>query len=119
MRQLRTQLPIVLVLLVSSVGPASAASWPRFRGPNGTGIATDKDIPVQWTDKEGVLWKTLIPGLGNSSPIVWNDRVFLQSATEDGKQRLLLCLKATDGRILWSQPVPGSRAHINPKNSLA
>jgi len=121
MRQLRTQLPIILVVLaiVSSAEPTSAASWPRFRGPNGTGIATDKDIPVQWTDKDGVLWKTPIPGLGNSSPIVWNDRVFLQSATGDGKQRLLLCLKAADGRILWSQPVPGSKAHINPKNSLA
>jgi outer membrane protein assembly factor BamB len=119
MRQLRTHLPILLLALVCSADPASAGSWPRFRGPNGTGLAADKDIPVQWSDKEGVLWKTAIPGLGNSSPIVWNDRIFLQSATEDGKQRLLLCLKVTDGKILWSQPVPSSKAHINAKNSWA
>ncbi|HLJ94674.1 MAG TPA: PQQ-binding-like beta-propeller repeat protein [Gemmataceae bacterium] len=121
MRLLRTQLLPVLVVLamVFATMSASGESWPRFRGPNGTGIAADKDIPVEWNDKEGVLWKTAIPGLGNSSPIVWNDRIFLQSATEDGKQRLLLCVKASDGKILWTRPVPASKGHINPKNSLA
>ena len=107
MRQLATQLSIFLVVLaiLSPTERASGATWPRFRGPNGTGIATDKDIPVQWTDKDGIIWKTPIPGLGNSSPIVWNDRVFLQSATEDSKQRLLLCLNAADGKVLWKKPI--------------
>src|SRR5436305_591925 len=74
--------------------PAAAAPWPRFRGPNGTGIATDKNVPVRWSEGDGLLWKVPIPGVGNSSPIVWGERVFLQSASRDGKERLLLCLNA-------------------------
>jgi outer membrane protein assembly factor BamB len=105
----------------SSVGQeaASAANWPRFRGPNGTGVAADKDIPIRWTEKGGLAWKTAVPGLGNSSPVVWGDRVFLQSASEDGKERRLLCLDAVHGNILWSETASGATAHTHPKNTLA
>jgi outer membrane protein assembly factor BamB len=121
MQELQTGIQFLIVLfgIVGPVQQGFGSPWPRFRGPNGEGIAADRDIPVQWTDKEGVLWKTAIPGLGNSSPIVWGDRIFLQSATQDGRERLLLCLNVADGKILWSRSLPGSRAHINPKNSLA
>src|SRR5262249_43809549 len=93
-------------------------NWPRFRGPNGSGTAADKDIPVAWTDKD-ILWKTALPGVGNSSPIVWGDRLFLQSASRDGKERMLLCVDANSGKVLWSKSAPGSRARIHPKNTLA
>jgi outer membrane protein assembly factor BamB len=121
MQQLQTGLQILIVLcgVVCSAQQACGSAWPRFRGPNGTGIAPDTDIPVQWTEKDGVLWKTRIPGAGNSSPISWGDKVFLQSATADGKERLLLCLSVADGKVLWLRSLPGTRAHINPKNSLA
>jgi outer membrane protein assembly factor BamB len=76
-------------------------------------------VPVSWTAQDGVLWKIPIPGIGNSSPIVWGTRVFLQSATEDGKERLLLCLNATDGSILWSQSVPGAPARMHARNTFA
>lgn len=99
--------------------PASAANWPRFRGPNGTGIAADKDIPVEWNATNGILWKTAIPGVGNSSPIIWGDRLFLQSSSADGKQRMLLCLDVPSGKILWSRSVPGSTAVTNRRNTLA
>lgn len=103
---------------VAAGQPGAAGDWPRFRGPNGTGIAADKDIPVQWAEKDGVLWKTALPGAGNSSPIVWGNRVFLQSAHAD-KDRLLLCLNAADGKILWSRAMPGSTAHMHKKNTPA
>src|SRR5689334_21015501 len=93
--------------------------WPRFRGPNGTGICGDKDVPVQWNGKDGLLWQTGIPGTGNSSPVVWGNRLFLESASADGKERLLLCLDTADGKILWSRAVPGARARKHPKNTLA
>ena len=93
--------------------------WSRFRGPNGTGISNDKHVPVQWTETKGILWKTAIAGLGNSSPVVWGNRLFLQSATEDGQERLLLCVDTASGKILWSRTVPGSAATINPRNTLA
>src|SRR5262245_7779630 len=72
--------------LALAAGQVSAESWPRFRGPNGTGISTDQDIAIQWSDKEGILWKTAIPGVGNSSPVIWGDHVFLMSSTLEGKE---------------------------------
>jgi outer membrane protein assembly factor BamB len=98
---------------------AGAADWPRFRGPNGTGVSADKDVPIQWSEKEGILWKTPIPGHGNSSPIVWGDRLFIQSAADDGSQRWLFCLNAVSGEILWKQAAPGKSAHTHDKNTLA
>ncbi len=105
--------------LVAGAWPVTAANWPRFRGPNGTGIAHDKDIPIQWSDNNGVLWKTSLPGIGHSSPVIWGDRLFVQSAAANGKERLLLCLNVTDGQILWSKAVPGGTAKKHVNNSFA
>src|SRR5262249_41249939 len=90
-----------------------------FRGPNGTGIAADKDVPVRWTAEEGVLWKVRVPGVGHSSPVVWGGRLFLQSASADGKERWLVCLAADTGKPPWTRAAPGTTARIHPLNSLA
>src|SRR5262249_10212968 len=120
MRSGRFGLRLALILGAAAVlaGPAAAGNWPRFRGPHGTGVSDDKDIPVEWADKD-VLWKTALPGLGNSSPVVWGDRLFIQSATADGKERLLLGLDVATGKVRWQKSVPGERARIHPKNTLA
>ncbi len=110
-----------LALLLAAcawAGSADGANWPRFRGPNGTGVVDDADLPVAWTAKN-FAWKTALPGVGNSSPVVWGDRLFLQAARADGKERSLLCLNVADGKVLWSTPVPGGLAKIHPKSSLA
>jgi outer membrane protein assembly factor BamB len=99
-------------------GEVCAADWPRFRGPNGAGIADDKTIPVKWSEKD-IIWKVALPGDGNSSPIIWGDRIFLQSASKDGRERHLLSLNAADGATVWKTMVAGARAHINKKNSWA
>jgi outer membrane protein assembly factor BamB len=121
MRKLTTGLRLFLAFVATGwfCHQASAANWPRFRGPNGTGVSTDKDVPVHWTDKDGMLWKTAIPGVGNSSPITWGNLVFLQSSSADGKERLLICLDLADGKILWSRSAPGSKSRMHPKNTLA
>ena len=68
---------------------ALADNWPRFRGPNGTGVAADKGVPVKWGAGD-VLWKVELPGLGHSSPVVWGDRLFLESSGAKGNGRALL-----------------------------
>src|SRR5262249_52755678 len=110
---------LVLGVAVLWTGDVSAGSWPRFRGPNGTGVSTDKEVPVEWNEKAGVLWKTALPGLGHSSPVVWENKVFLQCASEDGKERRLVCVSAVEGKVLWSKSVPGAVAKTHRKNSLA
>ena len=66
----------------------SKAHWPRLRGPNGQGNTYDTDIPLHWNDKENILWKSPITGKGNSSPVVWGDRIFITAASENGKSRI-------------------------------
>jgi outer membrane protein assembly factor BamB len=83
------------------------------------GSVTGQAIPVLWSGQDAILWKVALPGIGHSSPVVCGDRLFIQSAAPDGKERLLLCLSASDGKVLWQRSVPGERAHTHQKNSLA
>jgi outer membrane protein assembly factor BamB len=106
-------------LMATILSPASASDWPRFRGPNGTGISTDAGVPIEIGETTNLLWKVEIPGAGNSSPIVSKRHIFLQTASDDGNQRLLVCLDLADGKQLWSKPAPGATAHTHPKNTLA
>jgi outer membrane protein assembly factor BamB len=66
----------------SSARVAAGANWPQWRGPEGAGISTEKNLPEQWSETQNVSWKTPIPGKGHSSPIVWGRRVFLTTAVE-------------------------------------
>lgn len=103
-------------VLTFAASPLCAESWPRFRGANGDGVATGQNIPVTFEDKN-TLWKVAIPGEGNSSPVIWDDYLFVQSATDAA--RTLHCLDSKSGKSLWSQSIPGHKAKIHPKNSLA
>ena len=111
----------LLLSVLSLALPLSlrAADWPRFRGPNGTGTAAGT-LPTP--DGEHLLWKVEIPGKGVSSPVVAGGKVYLQSASDDGRKRFMLCLDAASGKALWTtevagQPVGSKDRH--PKNSLA
>jgi outer membrane protein assembly factor BamB len=95
---------------------AAAADWPGFRGPHGSGISDEKDLPTKWGDKENLVWKTDLPGPGASSPIVWGDKVFVTCYTgyglnlkDPGKQedlsRHLLCVDRKEGKVLWDKEV--------------
>ena len=80
-------------------------SWPRWRGP-AQGVVADGDYPDQWSPTENVVWKVKVPGQGNSSPIIWKDRLFLTAHENQGKKRLVLCFDRADGKLLWQCPVP-------------
>ena len=79
-----------------------ALHWPRFRGAYGAGHADSATPPVQWNvpSGEGLRWKTAVPQPGNSSPIVWNNRVFVSGASRD--QQEVYCFDANDGRLMWT-----------------
>src|SRR5205085_551869 len=69
-------------LIVLIAAAASAQNWPQLRGPQASGVADGKPLATTWNAEknEGILWKTPIPGLAHSSPIVWGDRVFVSTA---------------------------------------
>lgn len=78
--------------------------WPHWRGPR-QGLA-DGDYPDTWSPTQNVLWKVPVPGQGNSSPIIWKDRLFLTAHQSQGKTRLVLCFDRNHGKLLWECPVP-------------
>ncbi len=97
---------------------AAAQDWTRFRGPNGAGISDATSIPTEWTDKD-YNWKTKLPGIGHSSPVIWGDRIFLTSAIEETCQRIVLCISATDGSILWQKAYDSTVHSKHLRNSFA
>ncbi|MBI3461725.1 MAG: PQQ-binding-like beta-propeller repeat protein, partial [Planctomycetes bacterium] len=72
--------------ILSAAGQADGQTWPQFRGPGGDGIATTKH-PETWSAGEHLAWKTKIPGVGWSQPIVWGDKVFVTTAAAEGQNR--------------------------------
>lgn len=98
---------------------SASGNWPAWRR-DGSGIADDKHLPVAWSENENVLWRTVLPGNGNSSPVVWDNRVFLTASLDEGKKRLVLCLDADNGKILWqTQLLPDAPSTFYQKTGFA
>ncbi len=122
-------------LLVLGLGPSSvSADWPQFRGPTQQGQAPpEARLPLTWSATDHVVWRTAIPGLGWSSPIVRAGKVYLPTAVSASGQNddaptvdrslRALCLDAVTGKILWDKEVflqEGNEANgIHKKNSHA
>jgi outer membrane protein assembly factor BamB len=68
--------------LSSFARSAAAGNWPQWRGPDGSGISNEKNLPAEWTPTKNIKWKTPIDGRAHSSPIVWGNRIFLTTAVE-------------------------------------
>ncbi|MCA9080260.1 MAG: PQQ-binding-like beta-propeller repeat protein [Planctomycetaceae bacterium] len=96
-------LPAVL-LLVSTFGSVHADDWLRFRGPNGQGVV-EGEYPLTWTRQQNVKWRAELPAPGNSSPIVVAGQVFITQATDQGRQRHLMCFDRSGGTELWRRTI--------------
>lgn len=95
-----------VVLLVGS-SFATAENWPGWRGPRGDGSSIETNLPTTWSKTENVRWKLKLPSQGNSSPVIWGDRVFLtQSLDKAGTERAVLCIDRKAGTILWQKAIP-------------
>jgi hypothetical protein len=92
-------------LVVLAAAPLGAADWPRFRGPNGEGVAEGRPLPASLAP-EKALWRVPLPG-GYSSPVLVGDRIYLTAY--EGEALLVLCLRKSDGRELWRREAPRTR----------
>src|SRR5437762_1992453 len=86
-------------------GWASADNWPAWRGANADGTTQETNLPLNWSATENVRWKVKLPDRGNSTPVIWGDRIFLTQAIEKKKLRTLMCLHRRDGKLLWQKEV--------------
>ena len=78
-----------------------ADNWPEWRGPHGDGTCDEKGLPTKWSSKENVVWNVALPEPGNSTPVVWNDQVFVSQPVVAEKRRSLMCFDRADGRLRW------------------
>src|SRR3954467_7743147 len=74
--------PIVAALVIASAWSAAAQDWPAFRGPDGQGHSSEHGLPLEWNEGKNIAWKTPVAGLGWSSPVVANGRVWITTAIE-------------------------------------
>ena len=107
----------VVAAILLTTAAASAADWPRFRGPGGLGIG-ESAVPLEWSDEKNLLWKTPLPGPGSSSPVIHGDDVFVTCYSGYGVPgdrggepaklaRHLLCIDRQTGAEKWQRDVPG------------
>jgi outer membrane protein assembly factor BamB len=99
--------------------PAANSNWPVWRGPTGAGVAPNAQPPLTWSDEQNIKWKTKVPGLGFSTPIVWKDRIFLLTAVPaDGTpgankahEFTVLALDRATGKIVWQKIARSETPH--------
>jgi len=110
-------LAIILLLLWNPWLP----DWPQFRGPTGQGVSDEKGLPLTWSETKNVRWKVAIPGRGWSSPVVQGDRIWLTTATDEGKSLRAIAIDLNSGAIVQNVEVfhLKSAKLTNSKNSFA
>ncbi|MEK6262981.1 MAG: PQQ-binding-like beta-propeller repeat protein [Planctomycetota bacterium] len=94
----------LVVVLLCRQAVATEGDWPGWRGPFGDGHSTESNVPVRW-DETSIVWRTELPGEGQSSPVIAGDRIFLTTAPGAGRQRVVLCVDRTNGKIVWQETV--------------
>jgi len=119
---------LVLLLIAGTSVLVQAEDWPQFRGPTGQGHATERGLPLEWSETTNIVWKAPVPGLGWSSPTVANGRVWLTTVVESKERRgrmsaslRALAFDVATGRELVNVEVfrLDDAGYVNPKNSRA
>jgi outer membrane protein assembly factor BamB len=101
---MKIAIPLALALgafvVLPALSPASDANWPQFRGPTGDGRSGARGLPLHWSETNHVKWKTSIHGRAWSSPVIWDQQIWLTTATEDGKDLFAICVDRENGKIV-------------------
>ncbi len=96
---------VPIFLIIGSISVAQAQNWPCWRGANQDGTSIETNLPTKWDSVTNVIWKTKVPGIGYSSPIIWEDRLFTFTALPETGERILLCYDCNTGNLLWQETV--------------
>lgn len=110
--------PCFLVLFGFVTDPTEMFEWASFRGLNGMGIDTKWSMPTTW-DKSDYQWEIELDGTGNSSPVVWEDKIFVASADDEQNTGYLMAVSSSNGEILWKKEFEVTDLAMHPNNNLA
>ncbi|QDT52697.1 outer membrane biogenesis protein BamB [Caulifigura coniformis] len=113
-----------VVVVLGLTSQAAAKDWLDFRGPTAQGLSDATRLPTTWSETENVVWKTEIPGLGWSTPVIVGNRLFITTAVQEGddaQSLRALCIDPRSGEILWNNELfrTESKVEIHKKNSHA
>ncbi|VTR97364.1 outer membrane protein assembly factor BamB family protein [Tuwongella immobilis] len=111
-------MPVLLSLMLPAEAPAT--NWPGFRG-DGSSTSRAQQLPLSWSPSENIAWRTPLPGYGQSSPIIWNDRVMITAVEGDEKEKIVVAaIELKSGKMAWWRSLPASqRGKNNPMMSRA
>ncbi len=105
-RLLRSRLRLCGCLVAAAlIAPARAENWPSWRGAEGIGVSRDSNLPTRWSRTENVAWRVPLGEPGNSTPIVWGDRIFLTQARAKENRRTVMCLDRATGKLRWQSGI--------------
>jgi outer membrane protein assembly factor BamB len=99
----------VIVLTLATCVSLHAEDWPRFRGPNGTGVSSATGLPAEFGPAKNLVWKTKVP-FARSSPIVVGNRVFVTAV--EGEKLVTICLRRDNGEVVWRRDLVRPRVHV-------
>jgi outer membrane protein assembly factor BamB len=106
---------VAALLFAASALTGFTENWPAWRGADGSGICRETNLPLHWGTNENVRWRVALPERGNSTPIVWGQRVFITQAVES--RRTVMCVNRRDGNLLWQAgPTWTEKEETHPDN---
>lgn len=111
---MRTRLFLAAALVLFSVAVTQADNWPQWRGPSRDGVSQEKNLPVRWSTEENVAWKLALPARSGATPIIWEDRIFLNVG--DGDDLYLWCVDRKQGTVLWKQRLGSGNVRRRKQN---
>ena len=97
--QFRITLSALTILLLTTV--VQAENWPRFRGPNADGLHHSAKLPTNWSESDNIVWKSETPGKGHSSPVIWEDQIWMGTAMNEGHDLHAICFNR-DGKLKYN-----------------
>ena len=111
---MRRRVLLVASLVTLSISAVSAENWPQWRGPLLDGASSEKNLPVRWGPEENVTWKTALPEWSGSTPIIWDNHIFLNVAEKDSLA--LWALDRTQGTVRWKRPLGAGNVKMRKQN---
>jgi outer membrane protein assembly factor BamB len=104
----------VLVALLLTIPSLPAENWPQWRGPTLNGVSHESNLPLTWSTEENITWKLEMPDFSGSTPIIWEETIFLNVA--DGENLYLWSVNRNDGTVLWKKLLGGGNKKVRKQN---
>ena len=106
---------VLLLGATLGVAPAAAENWPNWRGPTRDGVSAETGLPVEWDTERNIAWKLEMPAWSGSTPVIWNERIFINVAVDDDNIELW-ALDRANGAVLWQRHLSDGNRRLRKQN---